>query len=235
MWTWLCKDIALGGRWLALVILLFIFQLAVGVISGWLFFVWGMTLPVLLAIGALLIETIDETEVLWCSLPLTRGDIVRGRYFSVLAGVLTGTAISWSVGQISARFIFSLPGGPPAFLRLSVHALLFSFLLFGLALFLPFYFRFGLSNGAKYFLATFLGVMFVGALVTQVSSFLVGSAGSPFDPWVWMQVAALFDSRPAPPSAGTGLWFLGFFLVLSLAAFTGSAALSTKFYRAREF
>lgn len=235
MWAWLFKDLALGGRWLALVLAVYCFNLAVAPFSGPLFLFLALSLPVVLVMGGLMIEASNETDPLWCSLPLSRADIVRGRYFTALVAILSGLGLSWLVGQVVSRFLLRLPGGPPAYLDLRVYAFFLAALLFAAGLFFPFYFRFGLGKGTTIFMAVFGGAMIGLSALAQTLGYLLGAGGVPTDPAFWRQAAHLVRPSPAGGAGEAGLWILGGFLSLAFAFFLGSISISIKHFRAREF
>ncbi len=155
-------------------------------------------------------------DALYATLPLTRCDVVRGRYFFVLmlnaaAGVLS---LAVSAGLALARGdAFNVPE--------ALFTVLACFLLytFAQAVQLPLYFRLGYAKAKA---LAYLPLVAMPAVVILISGFAVADAPPRFfaDALNWL-------------SANMGVVLAGAVLVW-MAAMAASIALSQRFYRARD-
>jgi hypothetical protein len=234
----LCKKDLLAARWflsLALVIIILyplqpfwpsVMLLTLGGLFGFfsLFIVFFL-------------EDRNKTEVLYLSLPVKRSAIVGARYF--LAGLLTlvgGGAVFGLIVPLSAVVHSRLPQsdlrpllsieGAAGFLVISV---------FLLALYLPFYHRFGFGRGT--FLFSIVGGGILGGLVGLIRfRQAFESAGPPADPTISKDPSAwiLGIIESIRTSMGTPLFLLAV-VGFVIGATTISLRLSLRFYDRREF
>jgi hypothetical protein len=228
------KDVEAARRPLLLVIVLGVFQLASFATFGPVFLPAALVFSGLLAFIPIPVEEVQGTEILWNSLPVTRGQIVGARYLSVLAGILAGLGTSWVVGQTVTRLVPSGASGTAPFVGLGAHALLFSFLALASALFLPLYFGFGAGRGMIVFSAVAVGALLFLPVLGQVVLFMKGYSSPVLDPGTWKEVGPEIREKIAAwlaPRIGRILVLLAGFSALAMAF---SALVSRRLYEARD-
>lgn len=182
-----------------------------------------------MAIVPLVIDEIQGTESLWCSLPVSRRDLVLARYASVLGAVVAGLAISRLGVAAAERWIEPASGMDVPHLGLGAYAAMFVLLALCAAAYLPCRFRLGTGRGTLAFTAIAAATLVAATALTAVVAWVVG------DP-------ALLTRRPdAETLAAVEAWLAVWRVVLLAAALlvtagvlAGSAALSVRFYAARD-
>lgn len=101
------------------------------------------------AIAPLWIETEGKSDLLICSLPVSRNQIVAGRYISCLVFMLIGAIVAIVYGLILDQFLddarFDLRN------NVSAIVILVAMTSISFSIFLPFYFSYGLGKGIAAF------------------------------------------------------------------------------------
>jgi ABC-2 type transport system permease protein len=200
------KDL-IAARWFLLAIIpLYVLQLVGSTASSAAFGAITLLSSALLAAGALIVDESQGTDVLWCSLPVSRREIVFARYASAILGVALGVGLSWIVGRV---------GDAP--LPSAAHAALFSGVVVALAVFLPCYYRWGAGRALAVFAVV---VLVVSVALTGLVLSVLRSNTTQASLIEWL------GQRQAPVSAGL--------IVLALAAAATSAAISALVFRRRD-
>lgn len=223
------KDLALARPFLLVGVPLLALQLFGLAVSPPAFFLVTLLLAGLLAFGSLAIEEVQGTEILWCSLPVSRREIVFARYLTTLLGLCGGLGVSWATGRLATSGILGGVGQTAPRIPLAPYGVISILLLLGGALFLPCYFRFGAGRGLVLFAALIAGLAFLLTFLGWVAA-LVGGHSSLLrrdpDPETlrrvrgWLDVWALF--------LGAGL------MAGALTIFAASAALAARVYELRD-
>jgi ABC-type transport system involved in multi-copper enzyme maturation permease subunit len=157
------KDVS-AARWFLLLILpLFAVQLVGLATAPPAFIVVTLLFSALLAFGFVGIEEIQGTEALWCSLPVSRLDVVLARYLTTLLGTVVGLGISWAVGSFAFGWMSRDPEGSTVHIEAGAYASLFFLIAVTAALYYPCYFRWGAGKGLQVFSMVVLGLVLVGA------------------------------------------------------------------------
>jgi len=163
MLSLVCKDVS-AARWFLLLILpLFAVQLIGVAAAPPAFLVVTLLFSALLAFGFLGIDEIQGVEALWCSLPVSRLDVVLARYVTTLLGTVVGLGISWTVGRVAFEWMSRDPQGSTVHIEAPVYASLFFLIAVAAALYLPCYFRWGAGKGLQVFSVIVLGLVVAGA------------------------------------------------------------------------
>lgn len=228
------KDLAAARRLLLLILPLGLVHLAVFSSFGPIYFPTACLFAALLAFGPIALEEIHRTEILWNSLPVSRGQIVLARYVTTLIGILAGLAMSWGVGRLAARFIAAEASSPSPFAALRAHILLFSFLVLGMALFLPLYFHFGAGRGTILFSAVGVGLLLVLTVGTQVLLFAKGYSSPILDPESWKATGPELQERVVAWLEPRINRILGLIAGLSIFAIAFSWLVSRRLYENRD-
>lgn len=183
-------------------------------------FVVGVALAIVLVVAVPGLEWMFDTDRFVCSLPVSRATLVLGRYLSAFVAVALGLAV-WmgSAALLSRRFAGADPN-LSQWVSLDGAVAYCVILTLVVALFLPCYFRYGLGKGAAVFA---VGVMALGGVLAGLR---------------WIVRAALGNVAPDLTAvdldaARTLARFIWIAIVAAIA--TGSAALSVRFHRRREF
>ena len=178
------KDFVAARRFLLLVIPLGGVQLAVLASVPPIYPIAALTFAALLAFGSIALEESQRTELLWNSLPITRGEFVSARYLVTLIGTTTGLLSGWALARLAVRPV-SLGAFGPAFTTFPAHALMFGMLVLAAAIFLPLHFRFGPGRAVIFFSAVALGAVVVVSLLAQAILSAKGYPSPIFDPEAW--------------------------------------------------
>jgi ABC-type transport system involved in multi-copper enzyme maturation permease subunit len=208
------KDVVAARRLLWLVLPLGAVQLAVMSFVPSMYVMAALTFAALLALGSIAIEQYQGTELLWNSLPVSRGQFVAARYLTTLVGIVAGLGLSWALAQAVMRMASSAADGPAVLLSLSAHAVLFGLLVFAVAVYLPLYFRFGAGRGALYFSAIAGAGLLITFLVTQQVLAAKDYPSPTADPEAWRALTMSLMDWVAPRFGRL------------LAGFVGAAALA---------
>lgn len=225
------KDIMVVRWFLVILIPFYAIQLATFVQTP-LFFLVTASFTALLGFGSIAFEDRQNTESLWCSLPVTRREVVLARYLSTGLGIFLGLAVSWLVGRIIAQ-LADAEGGRDAATPPGLQAYVGLFILLGLfaAVFLPCYFRFGAGKGLLVFSAIGVGALIVIPVLLQLALLFAGYSNSLLDPELWAGGTAGIGPEERERLAH---WAIGVTAVLVTAAVLLSAALSVRFYEKRD-
>ena len=113
------KDVVAARRLLWLVIPLGGVQIAVVSFVPPIYVTAALIFSVLLAFGSIAVEESQRTELLWNSLPLSRGQFVAARYLTTLIGIVAGLAFSWALAQTVTRLASSVADGQATLLSLT--------------------------------------------------------------------------------------------------------------------
>jgi ABC-type transport system involved in multi-copper enzyme maturation permease subunit len=228
------KDVAAAQRLLWLVIPLATVQLAVMALVPEIYPLAAITFAALVAFGSIAIEEAQRTELLWNSLPVSRGEFVAARYLTTLVGMLAGLVFAWTLAQAVTWFTSSGADGSNSLLGLSAHAVFFGFLAFSAAVYLPLYFRFGAGRALLFFLAiSVLAVAVVSALISAILA-AKGYPSPVSDPEAWGAAApALMREVAGWVEPRSGL-LLGGFVGSAVLAMGISLLISRKLYEARD-
>jgi ABC-type transport system involved in multi-copper enzyme maturation permease subunit len=226
------KDLVAARWFLALLILFYSLQLAIMSYQVPLFILMTLLCTALLGFGSIGMEDVQNTESLWCSLPVTRREVVLARYLSTCTGLVLGLALSWLIGRLATRILVSASGRESAAqLGLEAYAVLLIVLFLLAALFLPCYFRFGAGKGLMVF--SFIGVAaLLGIpLLAQLFLMLAGYADRFLDLEVWRGSTGRIDAAARMRLAH---WALGIAGGITALALLISAGLSILFYDKRD-
>jgi ABC-type transport system involved in multi-copper enzyme maturation permease subunit len=172
------KDIVAARRLLWLVLPLGGVQIAVMSFVPAMYVMAALIFAALLALGSVAIEEYQGTELLWNSLPVSRGQFVAARYLTTLLGGGAGLLLSWALAQTVTRMASSGAGGSSALLGLGAHAALFALLLFAVAIYLPLFFRMGAGRALIYFSGIAVAGLILFYLATQLLPYATGYASS---------------------------------------------------------
>jgi len=225
------KDLV-AARWLLIILIPFyVLQLATFTYAAPLFLLATLVFTALLGFGSIGLEDHQNTETLWCSLPVDRREVVLGRYLSVLLGVTFGIVLSWLTNLIVAGLAGASARNSIIFPDPWRHAALLVFMVLLAGVFLPCYFRFGASKGLAVFSALGIGALIVFSLPTQLAFYLAGHSRLLADPELWRETAAKFS---AAERARLAHLVIGILALLASAAFLVSAGLSIRFYEKRD-
>ena len=228
------KDIV-AAKWILLAAVpLFAVQAATFAYFGPAFLLAAFLFAGLLAFGSIAMEEMQNTEILWNSLPLSRGDVVLGRYLSALVGILSGLGLSWTIGRTTVSLIPAVAAGRTPFAGLAAHAVLFVFLTLLAAFFLPFCFRYGAGPGSIRFAAAAVGTLLGVSLLLQAILFVKGYSSPIVDPEFWSQARPALQAKAAEWLERWGRQLLGVLVFFSLGALTFSALLSRRLYEMRD-
>ena len=179
------KDVVAARRLLWLILPLGGVQIAVMSFVPAIYLMATLTFCALLAFGSIAVEEYQRTELLWNSLPVTRGEFVTARYLTTLIGIVAGLALSWALAQTVTRLASDVTDGPAGLLSLDAHAVLLGFLVFGAAVYQPLYFRFGAGRGLLYFSAIAVAELVIVSLVAQLALSATGYPSPAVDPEAW--------------------------------------------------
>jgi len=184
-----------------------------------------------LAFGSIGIEEIQRTEATWCSLPVSRREIVLARYAATATGIALGLGTSWAAALAARWWIFTAPRHafvPPG---AGAYATLLALFLFNAALFLPCYFRLGAGRGVMLFCLLVLALLALGSVLGWLAVQAAGGA----------EALEALRARDPERIAAAKEWIerWGGFLAGGLAAgaamlFVASAALSVSFYSRKD-
>lgn len=181
-----------------------------------------LTFPVMMAMGALLsLAYIDETSGwarLRLTMPVSRVDVIRGRYASVLAvtagSILLGAVVALAVSTVVATVAPDARTSVPDLATLGLGVLTGAgFAVLVVALDVPLVARFGVTGGVRAVTAVFVALAMIVIIVGRQG----GLDG----------VIALVSSW--------GAWAAGPFAALVVAVLAASYALATRLYAGREF
>lgn len=184
------------------------------------------------AFGSIVLEEIQGTETLWCSLPVERSTIVFARYLTVVLVTVVGLGTSFALGRAGLHWI-PATGDRESVVQLGplAYALLFFVILGAAAMYLPCYFRLGAGRGLM--LACALALVFL-VLATATGSLIIYLAGG--------SDALQTAQTPSPDDLVRARAWLqrwdGFLAVtvalVALLLAAGSAVLSAGFYNRRD-
>jgi hypothetical protein len=226
------KDIVVARWILVFLIPLYALQLGVMASQALVFLFLTLLFTGLLAFGPIGLEDHQNTECLWCSLPITRREVVLARYLSTGLGLLLGLALSWLIGRVAAPQVVVGAGRDaapsPGLLAYAGLAVLLAFLA---AAFLPCYFRFGAGRGLVVFSAIGVGALIVTPLVLQLTLFLAGYTNPLLDPELWRRGAEKIGADEGARFVQRVIGGLG---ALASGAVLVSAGLSVHFYEKRD-
>lgn len=225
------KDVVLGSWILLGLIPLYVLQLmglaTIGPASLFVTFLFTTAF----VFGSIGIEEVQGTETLWCSLPISRADVVLARYATAAIGVVFGLGTSWLVAHAAGAWIVVEPQRSPGVLGFGAYAALFAMFLGSAALFLPCYFRYGAGRGILLFLVLLLAVLFALSALGSVAVYLAGGD----------EVVAALRGRDPERLALARAWIerWGGLVAAAIAAgaaalFVASSVLSVRFFESRD-
>jgi len=190
------KDFVAARRLLLLLVIpLGSVQLAVLASVPPIYPIAALTFAAVLAFGSIAVEETQRTELLWNSLPVTRGAFVTARYLVALIGMTAGLTLGWAIAQLTVRSI-SIGGlGAATFTSFSVHVLMFGMLVLAAAVFLPLHFRFGPGRAVLLFLAASVGAVVVISLVAQAIMSAKGYPSPVSDPEAWRRAGPALSAQ----------------------------------------
>ena len=224
------KDVVAARRLLWLALPLGGLQIAIMSFVPPVYLMAALTFSALLAFGSIAVEENQRTELLWNSLPVTRGEFVAARYLTTLVGMLAGLAFSWTLAQAVTRLASGAADGPAPLLSLDAHAVLFGLLVFGAAVYLPLYFRFGAGRGLLYLSGIAVAGLIIVSLVTQQILAAKGYPSPTADPEAWRALMTRMVEWVEPRFGG----LLGSFVGSALLAMGVSLLISQRAYEARD-
>jgi hypothetical protein len=217
------KDAA-AARWILLIVIpVGAIQLATLTVSPPAHLLGTLALSGLLAFGSIALEEIQGTEVLWCSLPLSRREYVLGRYLTTFTGATLGLSIGFATAYATALWAFR--GGEETAVRPSpvLYAILLALLLFAAAGHFPCMFRFGVGRGMMVFSAAAAILLLVLSGLAYLLAPMSGRTPSAEE----IELATAWLSRWRYVLAGA-------FLAAAALATLVSAAFSIRLFEARD-
>jgi hypothetical protein len=161
------KDLVAARRVLWLVLPLGAAQVAGMSFVPEVYLMAAVTFSAVLGFGSIALEEYHGTELLWNSLPVTRGQFVGARYLTTLAGTVTGLGLSWALAQTVRAMATDAAAGPDPLLGPGAHAVLFGFLVLVAAVYLPLCVRFGTGRGLLYLSAVAVAALAVLSLAAE--------------------------------------------------------------------
>ncbi len=224
------KDL-IAARWLLVILVPFyVLQLAAFSSSASMFFLTTFIFSALLGFGSVGMDDYENTETLWCSLPVARSQVVLGRYLSAVIGMITGLVLSWLTG-VMVRAIGA--GGSDQVLSHGpwTQVSIFAMMALLAAVFLPCYFRFGAGKGLLVFSALAVGALILLSLAIPLTLLLAGQASLLTDAARLREMAAKISDAEREQMVQTVTAFLA---VLSLVLLLFSSGLSVRFYDRRD-
>jgi ABC-type transport system involved in multi-copper enzyme maturation permease subunit len=234
MFSLVWKDVV-AARWLLLLVIpLGIVQVAVMSFLPVIYIVAVVSFAALLALGSIAVEEAQRTELLWNSLPVSRGQVVAARYLTALIGMVIGLALGWGLAQGMARLAASGAEGPSALIGLDAHALLFGVLALGVAVFLPLYFRFGAGRALLFFSAIALATLLLVSLLAELILSAKGHPSPISEPEAWRAAAPALMGRLAEWLAPRFGRLLALFLGAAVIVMGVSLLISRRLYEARD-
>lgn len=231
MWKYLYKDWATCRLF---VLVFFPFYLLYGVIAHMadgMLFLFHILLAMALSLLPLIMEERYQTDTWLCSLPVSRWEVVAVRYVTVL---LVITLMLLLYAAFSALLGWLLPREHA--LPLLHPGMVIAFYLLPLlmvSLFLPFYFRYGLSRGFFRMNISVLGLLLIVMIVLELRSSLGGL-------WRYLSSPEFLGAPMRTLLGGFVGWLraggIGLVVLLGLLSVPViSLALSVRFYGRREF
>jgi len=224
------KDLSAARRLLWLVLLLGGAQIAAMSFLPLIYVIGVFIFSALLAFGSLAVEENQRTELLWISLPVSRGQIVTARYLTTLVGAAVGLALAWALSNTLTRLAPAAAEGPAGLLSPSSHVVLLGLLLLVAAVYLPLYFRFGASRGLLCFLAIAVAGLIIVSLVTQSILSAKGYGALTADPERWRALMMRLIEWAEPRFA----LLLSFFIGAVASVVSVSLIISRRVYEARD-
>ncbi|UCC73731.1 MAG: ABC-2 transporter permease [Gemmatimonadota bacterium] len=228
------KDVV-AARWLLLLVIpLGAVELAVMSFTPAFYVIAVLTFSALLALGSIPVEEYQRTELLWNSLPVSRGAFVTARYLTALVGMVAGLALGWALAQAVTRLASSAADGPAALLGLDAHAVMFGVLAFSVAAFLPLYFRFGAGRSLLFFSAIAVAALLVVSLLAQLILSAEGYPSPISDPEAWRTAAPALMTQLAEWLTPRFWRLLTLFVGAAVIAMGVSLLISRRLYEARD-
>ena len=229
------KDFVAARRLLLLLVIpLGCIQLAVLASVPPIYPMAALSFAVVLAFGSIAVEETQRTELLWNSLPVTRGAFVTARYLVALIGMTLGLTLGWAIAQLTARPISLGALGPATFTSLSTHVLMFGMLVLATAVFLPLHFRFGPGRAVMLFLAITVGAVVVISLVAQAIMSAKGYPSPIFDPEAWRRAGPALSAQLIEWLVRRRVQLLVMFLSCSFLALVFSWVVARRLYATRD-
>ena len=170
------KDLVVSGWFLLAVMPLYAMQLAgVAAVPPALLVVTAL-FTAALAFGPIGIEEVQGTETLWCSLPVSRREIVFARYAATLGGIALGLGTSWTVARAANALVASASRTASDVPAPGAYAGLLIVFLLCAALYLPCYFRLGAGRGLMLCAVLMLGLVAIVSVLGWLAVRLGGGA-----------------------------------------------------------
>lgn len=223
----LCAKDWLAARWLLLADLavLCLYSLQPYFSAG--FILAGGAAVVLFGLGIVFfLEDRNRTEVLFLSFPIRRADVVGARYlFGALLVLVSGAALFGVVAPVAALVQSGVSGDDPLnLISIDAAAAFLCLSVFLVALYLPFYHRFGFGRGTIRFAAAALGLA-AAALAAFLPALSAKNGGA----------EAVFGAvRTIRLSLGPALFLAAVAAFIIVTGFISFRA-SLRFYDRREF
>ena len=194
----------------------------------------ALSFAAVLAFGSIAVEETQRTELLWNSLPVTRGAFVTARYLVALIGMTFGLTFGWVIAQLTVRSI-SIGGlGAATFTSFTAHVLMYGMLVLAAAVFLPLHFRFGPGRAIMLFLAASVGAVVVISLVAQLIMSAKGYPSPIFDPETWRRTGPALSARFVEWVESRLGWLLSLFIACSILALGASWIIARRLYATRD-
>lgn len=231
MWKYLHKDWATCRLF---VLVVFPFYLLYGVIAhmaAGMLFLFHIMMALALSLLPLLMEERYQTDTWLCSLPVSRWEVVAVRYVTVLV-VTTLMLLLYAVFGALLRWLLPREQALPL-LHPGMVIAFYLLPLLMLSVFLPFYFRYGLSRGFFRMNMSVMGLLLVVMVVLELRSSLGGL-------WRYLRSPEFLSAPMGTLLGGFVEWLkaggIGVVVLLGLLSVPViSLALSVRFYGRREF
>jgi hypothetical protein len=221
------KDFKIIRRYLWIAIPVFLSYGAMFVVTTRSFLLACGIFSAAAAISPMWIETVMKSDLLLCSLPVSRTQIVVGRYVSCLVFILVGAAGTLLYGLLLDRLFDQASFGANAHLPAFISLIGVTFV--GLSLFLPFFFRLGLGKGIVAFALGVVSIVCAGIVTSVVIHLTETGVFRSYTPArlieFLLRVAGTMGTRGGLIAA----------IVVSVGVCVASFAISNRLYARRDF
>jgi ABC-type transport system involved in multi-copper enzyme maturation permease subunit len=150
------KDWMIGRRFLLVAFPVYLLYALMFFQAGTLFIFVSMLFSLFLALGAVIIEEKTQGDTLLCSFPVKRIDIVYARYLTAGLGAGLGMFVTFAVGFVLDIMFAKTHADFNPTMTFAGFLGFFLLLATSVALFFPFYFKYGFFKGGLIFLSVSL-------------------------------------------------------------------------------
>ena len=226
------KDFIVGKSYLyAIVPFYLVYGAMFFLASGAFFFVNGVFI-LALTVGTTLLDSRGKADLLFASLPLSRGAVVLGRYIGGLLVVAVGTIVCFAYAHV-LHSIYPKAETNISFIQTVQGMLPFiAWTLCIIALYFPFYFRYSLPRGVLVFVSAVVAILAALTMVLTLTWLIR------FGNLQGFSLFAVLENSPrlveAITRTSTGKLVGAYFLLIGVAICI-SLWISIRLYRKRDF